>query len=492
MKDMWAALEEHTRAWHDLDRQGLADAVWATYVTARYSRTGDVRALKFLYPYLNHSLRTTRLHAIEVAARVFHGSGPNAIGCLDYFTRNTDLFLRDRAVQVVGAAVAGWPAHVVLETFAPYLSHRNHFVRRQAVTALSRAAVGSADAGVLAEIVRVTAAVRLDSDELALAVARVFAGNPTEKAYELVVRPDARHNWRGADLAVGILLRNAEDEWYERGLREFFEPRLHADPDSGPWPAEDRLRRWPQFVHRAAIEGLCRAAPGKGVKALERVLHLRHNACTLHSLMAEAPKCFADAGVAANRDTLLKHLREGDVPTQRIGAQCLGRLLEGSEDEEATALLTNLTRARNRSVAAAAVAALGRTARSACDESLRGVCLELAAEGETATAGINALGMIFQGSGRADVLADLRDCAEAYRHRPERGRKHCRPLAGCYHAVGLVYQGTGSMEPVDFLLDALAPMPVTCCAYRSRAGHALVMIEFPKKTVARAFQDDWI
>jgi hypothetical protein len=107
MQDMWTALEERSRSWRALDRQALADGIWADYVTVRFSGTGDAQALQFLYPYLNHAEKGgKRTGAIAVAARVFRGCGPRAIGELDYLTRNTDAFLRDRAVHVVGAAVA--------------------------------------------------------------------------------------------------------------------------------------------------------------------------------------------------------------------------------------------------------------------------------------------------------------------------------------------------------------------------------------------------
>ena len=69
MKDVWNALEERTRAWDALGRQGLADAVWEDYVTLRFGRTGDPRALDYLYPYLNHARPDIRSHAIAVAGR---------------------------------------------------------------------------------------------------------------------------------------------------------------------------------------------------------------------------------------------------------------------------------------------------------------------------------------------------------------------------------------------------------------------------------------
>ena len=142
MKDIWNVLEERTRTWEALERQSLADAIWEDYISVRFGRTGNPRALEYLYPYLNHAHRQTRSRAIEVAAHVFAGRGQRAIDDLDYFTRNPDLFLRDRAVQVIGVAVNGSGLRIILQVLAPYLSHRNQFVRRLAVIALGEACAG--------------------------------------------------------------------------------------------------------------------------------------------------------------------------------------------------------------------------------------------------------------------------------------------------------------------------------------------------------------
>ena len=122
-------------------------------MTARFAGSGDKRALYFLYPYLNHAEKKgKRVQAISVAARVFEGCGPGVAEDLDYFTRNTDSFIQDRTVAVLGAAVAGWPEEVMLETLRPYLESRNRFVQRLAMTALSKAAEGTASPSLLAAI----------------------------------------------------------------------------------------------------------------------------------------------------------------------------------------------------------------------------------------------------------------------------------------------------------------------------------------------------
>jgi hypothetical protein len=493
MKDIWTALEERSRTWPALDRQALADGIWADYVAVRFARTGDAQALQFLYPYLNRSQSEgARYWAVEVAACVFEGCGPAAVERLDYFTRNTASYLKDRAVVVVGATVVGHDEAVVLETLDPYLNSRNQFTRRLAITALARAAAGTGSEKALAEILRVAESVSLDEHAFRVAVARVFAGRPTEAAYAHVVEPNVEWRWGGSDMAVGILLAGAPDEWYQRGCKEFFEPRLNRKPKPGdPHWGE-------QFTHRSAIEGLCRAAAGKGMDALERMLHLRGNACTVRALLeghagfrANAPACFAGADPQVHRGPLLELLRTGDVPAKRVAAVCLGSLLDGSADEAAAAALKELCGARNRAVAAAAVRGLGMVARFTCDEDLRALCLELAANGETARAAVRALGRLWQGSGRFDVFDDLRAQAQAYRNRPNPGRHRYRPLVECYRTAGLIYQGTGSMEPVDFLLEPLKPSPDQWCPYPGAAGRALVLIEFSQRSLTRALGDGW-
>lgn len=486
MKDIWTTLEERSRTWPALDRQTLADGIWADYVAVRFARTGDAQALQFLYPYLNRSQSEgARRRAVEVAACVFEGCGPAAIERLDYFTRNTASYLKDRAVVVVGATVVGCDEAAALETLGPYLNSRNQFTRRLAITSLARAAAGTGSEKALAEILRAAESVSLDEHERRLAVARVFAGRPTETAYAHVVEPSVEWSWLGSDTAVGILLAGAPDEWYQRGCEEFFEPRLNRKPRPG-----DPHRFCAQFTHRSAIEGLCRAA-GKGMHALERMLHLRGNACTGRALLANAPACFAGADPQVHRGPLLELLRTGDVPAKRVAAVCLGSLLDGSADEAAAAALKELCGARNRAVAAGAVRGLGMVMRSTCDEELRALCLELADKGETARAAVGALGRIWQGSGRFDVFDDLRAQAQAYRNRPNPGRHRYRPLVECYRAAGLIYQGTGSMEPVDFLLEMLKPSPVQWCPYRDAAGRSVVLIEFSERTLTRALGEGW-
>ena len=478
MKDIWNVLEERTRTWEALGRQGLADTIWADYVSVRFGRTGNPRALEYLYPYLNHAQKQTRLKALGVAARVFEGRGQRAIDDLDYFIKNPDPFLRDRAAQVVGATVTGSGPHIILHVLAPYLNHRNQFVRKRSLVALGKACAGRGNAKVLAEIQR-TASEPLD-DESRIAIAEAFAGRPTEEVYALVADPKAirysEHAWDEYKVAypVSILVRGASDEWYERACKEIFEPRLHVSEE----------RRYWFFVQRNGVEALCNAAPGHGMEALGRMLHLRNNRCTLRAIMSSGQKCFAGADPEANRAPLIDLARNGDLQEQRIAAVCLGAMMMGTEDDETIGVLRELCDARNKAVQTAALTGLGMAALSTCNEELRKLCLDRALGGETTSAAILALGTIFLGSGRADVFKDIRTRAEIHRRRPVRGRRHCKPLAVCYWATGLVYLGTGSTEPIEFLLDVLAlPRVSRTYQYQWLAAKALVMIEFSESAI---------
>jgi len=464
MKDIWNVLEERTRSWKALGRQGLADALWADYVSIRFGRTGNPHALDYLYPYLNHAQKLTRLKAIDVAAYVFEGRGRRAVDSLDYFTKNPDLFLRDRAVQVVGSAVSGSRDKVILEVLSPYLNHRNQFIRKLALTALGKASARQASGRVLEEIKRVAQTPGPREGEVHTAIATAFAGRPTEEVYALVAK---------SVYAVSVLVRGAADDWYERAVKEIFEPLLH--------PGGDEVKYRHFFTQRTGLVCLCNASPGRGMEPLKRILHLRNNRCTGHAMMSSASKCFAGADQEENRAPLVELARNGDVQAQRIAAVCLGRLMMGSEDEETIGVLRELCDTKNKAVQSATLTGLGMAARSTCDEELRKLCLERSLEGETTTAAIRALGMVFLGSGRSDVFKDIQDKAEFYRNRPVRGKKHCKPLAACYWATGLNYLGTGSMEPLEFLLDVLSlPQVPRTSEYRLAAAKALVMTEFPE------------
>lgn len=308
-------------------------------------------------------------------------------------------------------------------------------------------------------------------------MARVFSGQPSEDVYRALLKTDyggpAEH-----EVALTILVRGAPDEWYDRACREIFEPLLHAD-----------VQPWWSFLQRDGAVALCTASPGRGMAALRRMLHLCGNRCAGHCLMHTAPECFAGADHEANRTPLIELAESGDVPTQRVAAVCLGRLVMGREDEEAIQVLRQLCDAGSLAVQAAALRGLGMAARSTCDAELRQLCLRRAETAETAMAAVRALGSVFLGSGHSGVFDDIRATAEAHRARPARSRKYSRPLAACYAAVGLLYLGTGASDPVEFLLDVLA-LPRGSQRnreYQWRAARALTMMEFPESKLGWSY-----
>jgi hypothetical protein len=481
MRDLLNVIEERTRTWNALSRQTLADDVWADYVSIRFRRTGDPRALQYLYPYLNHADRSTRLEAIAVAGRVFEGRGPGALEHLDYFTKNTDLFIRDRAVLVVGAAVTGSRDDVILSALAPYLNHRSQFIRKLALRALGKAAAGLASEAVLAEIRRVAKTQGPRPDEVEMAIARAFSGRPTEETYRLVAKRELQARIdTGNTEAVAVLVRRASDEWYERACREIFEPCLHL---------REREKGWMlPFAHRDGVQALGRAAPGHGMEALRRVLHLRGGRIPGYAMLRAAQEFFIGANPESNREPLIELARTGDIHTQRVAAICLGRLMMGLEDAESISVLRGLCDARSKAVQGAALVGLGMAAKSTCDESLRQLCLERSKDRETAVAALQALGMIFLGSGRSEIFRDVRLEADRRRAEPVRSRHYNRPLATCYATTGRIYLGTGSTEPLEFLLDVLAaPHSLRTGQYQWMAAKALNMIEFPESALGAEY-----
>lgn len=474
MNDLWNTLEQQSRDWSAIRRQGLADAIWAPYVQVRFRRTGDPRALEYLYPYLSNA--KTRHHAIRVAAQVFEGRGRRALEKLTYFTQSPDLFIRDRAVNVVSATVTGSSADLVLEHLRPYLQSPNRFVRKQAVTSLGRAARGLAEDRILAVLQdTVEKTPGLDEWLVRAAMASLYRAAPTDEVFNLVMGP--KPDDPGAQ---ALLIQGADQEWFDRLCEEVIDPMLN--PERLP---EEEGTTWARGIrHREAVDALSVAGLGRGMEPLERMLRVRFGRSPIHYMLDDAgPRCFIGASIDANVDPLTELAKNGDVPTQRVAAVCLGRLTMGAEHEETISVLTALCAAKSQTVRAAALRGISMAARSTCDEELRRLCNELAAGPETAREAIRALGAVYLGSGRSDVLEDIRSWAAALRLRPVRGRPHSKPLASTYFAAGLVYVGTGSTEPVEFLLDGVARPQESLGA----AARGLVMIEFPEAVLGDTF-----
>ena len=209
-------------------------------------------------------------------------------------------------------------------------------------------------------------------------------------------------------------------------------------------------------------------------------------------MLTDAQYCFVGADTEMHRSALVELAVNEPIPVQRVAAICLGRLVLGDEDVESTNVLRQLCSAGSPAVQAAALEGLGMAARSTGDEDLRQLCLERAKVEETASAAIRCLGMVYLGSGDERVGADIRDLADRLRSRPVRGKRRSKPLAACYRSTGLLYLGTGSLEPVEFLLDVLAvPRSSRWSEYRESASQALAMIEFPGSCQGWEFVDPW-
>ncbi len=393
MNDLWKNLEEQSRTWDALNRQGLANAIWADYVTVRFRRTGDPRALEYLYPYLSNA--RTRNRAISVACDVFEGRGARALDALTYFTHNPDLYLKDRAVNVVAAAVTGSSARVILDTLGPYLDSKSFFIRKQAVHAIGKAARGRADERILEKLKAVSQVAPSPSDEeIANAVASVYAGSPTEDVYDLVLEMAWPDRSRMPALAlISQLAQGADVAWFDRICKDLLDRALVPDQIDS-----DRNRFSHKFRHRSAVRSLSLAGEGRGMAPFEGMLRVRGTRAATHSMLRLAPCCFDGVGDDALVPDLSNLAKTGDVPTQRVASICLGHAMKGKDDDDTVGLLSDLCKAKNGAVRASALRGLALAARSSCDETLRHLCLSLSKEPETAREAILTLGAVFLGS----------------------------------------------------------------------------------------------
>ena len=480
MKSIWETLEKQTSQWNALSRQSLAGEIWADYVLLRFNQTGDTRAFDFLYPYLNHADKQTRKKAIGIACQVFKGRGAKAIRDSSYFTDNPDPFLRDRAVKIIGAAVTGLKDAVILETLRPYLNHKNQFIRLMALEELGKAATGLANNKIYQEIIRVSKTFKNIKKENVLyitemAIARVYAGKPTEEIYNVLKPTKPLAEWENFDETMPVLFYGASKEWYDRAYKEIYEPgfHLHEHPDQ-----KDNFMI--RFTLRECIEGWCHISRGMGIEALKTMLHLRIMRCPGYALLNAAQELFIGADVEKNKKPLTKMIKTGDIPAQRIAILCLAQMMKSTCDKDTVKLLKEMCKVKSRAVRSIALSGLGLVARSSCDESLKQICLEHIGIDETAKAGIHGLGLLFLGSGRDDVFEIILSIAERFRNRPAKVR-YSKPLAVCYWTAGLIYLGTGSRKPLDFLLDILnLPQMPHNFGYQWYASKALLMSEFPE------------
>jgi len=484
MRSMWQALEERTRAWDAMRRQGLAEAVWADYVTVRFLGTGDPRALEYLYPYLNDADEGTREKALRVASRVFEGCGAEALGELDYFLRSHRPWLRDRAVRLVGAAMRGATPEAALCVLEPYLTHRNLFIRKQALRALGRALDGRADGAALEALRRTATTPGVQPSELSEAVAVAFSGHPTEETWRMVREgaSPAGPEGDGHEQWLAVLARGAGPEWSERLWVEELQPWLdelagkvvrYCTRNGVAQPTKTCC-----FERRSIAVAWCKAHPRQGVSAAGRIWPLRAEGTPSHAMMSYLQHVFGGADPLQSRERTMELASGGDAVGQRLAAVCLGRLVSGDGDEETIEFLRDLAERATPAARAGALAGLGMAARATCDDALLPLLLQHAGEPETAGCALRATGMVYLGSGRANVFRRLRELADV-----ARACGSLRALEACYTAVGFLYLGTGSLEPVGFLLEAVdAPR---ASRVREAAARSLVAVEFGEFALGR-------
>jgi hypothetical protein len=168
-----------------------------------------------------------------------------------------------------------------------------------------------------------------------------------------------------------------------------------------------------------------------------------------------AHNCFIGPDYESNKSGLLGMINTGDVPVQRLAEVCLGRLAQDREDTEVVERLSKLLGSKNGGVKVASMAALGTAAQSSRDDRLAEICFGATTAHEISRAAFETIGNLYCGSGPSDVYACLLDLTRSIRRHPAKRRAN-RTLTACYHAIGMVFRATGSLDPLPFLLDVVS------------------------------------
>ncbi len=89
--------------------------------------------------------------------------------------------------------------------------------------------------------------------------------------------------------------------------------------------------------NREAVNGLSTAGAGRCMKSLLRMLETRHGHSAIHLMLQLAPRC-SQVPVLTIASDFSELITGGDVPTQRVAAVCLGRLVMDQDHEDTIAL----------------------------------------------------------------------------------------------------------------------------------------------------------
>ena len=481
-------LDKLTHAFPQREREQIGRAFGIPYTALRYQKTGSLEGLEFLYPFLNDSDKNVRRSALRAVGRIFHGTGADSIEKLHYLTGNRDLAIRDRSSVIVGLALAGEPADVILDVLRPTFTHRNAFIRGHGCVALGYAGRGKA----YEELLPVFEERMSDGDGFVRTcaidgLAEAFAGSGHDRALDLlgpfapfpafdIREGESRRQWHfrwrqqvgmhtdAAAAVARIAFRSAAEARALDLLREYLRPR-NVPPKMG---FEEQLAQR-QGVH--AVSWLLRGKPVEAVREMGFLLKRPTSAEPVwtrrvprSAAIFMLPGTFAGSG-ADGIELATRLLATDEHPTLRCAILSLGVAATGTCDENVLSALQPHLSHRNGAVRDVANIAVGLAFKGSASKPVFRLLRETNVKDRrgVSTNYPLAVGLVCQGTGNGEAAADLAELFTLNRRR-----------LTWYAAlgIGLVYQGTSEARPVELLLP-LFETPVL-----RHACHALLMVDF--------------
>lgn len=492
-------LEKWTQAWPQAEREELGREFGIGWTALRYQGSGSMEGLEFLYPFLNDSNVSVKRRALDAVATIFSGTGVDGLEKLSYVSENRDLFVRDRAVSVIGSALKGEPVDVILDILRPSLTHRNNFIRGQATDALGRAGEGEGWKDLLPifaerltdpdDFVASSAVEGLGfafsgiGDPDAIALLEPLPSFPTVPKVEGEARRSWHFRWRlhqaRHDEAAMAIARIGSGSGEEANAIALMLRYLHPEV-----PQEMGFEG--QLIQRKGVWAAAWLLEGSPTQALDAMRFLlerpgageprQTRQIPRSAAIWSLPTTFRASG-REGIEAAGSLLDEDGHASIRTGMLSLGIAARGSCDDDVRAALAPYLTDGNGALRDVANIALGFAFQGSGDgdvyKLLRTTNLE-----ESRGASTNyplSVGLLFQGTGDGPASHHLRDLVQTERRRL---RRHIAL------GIGLVHQGTSSPSAVEEMLPLLEGNELDA------GSEALLLVDFDSEALAVEFHAD--
>jgi HEAT repeat protein len=467
MNNTLGNLEKITHAWSQSEREELGRRFGIGWTALRYQGTGSVEGLEFLYPFLNDSDAQIRLQALMAAQIIFKGTGIEGLEKLSYITKNRDLFIRDRAVLVIGKTLEGESPEVIIDILKPSYTHKNNFIRGLGSLALGFAGRGKAGKQIFSILEKL---IKDKNNFVAMnaimGMAEAFSESGDSKVINILESIDPL-----PILAIARIGRNSQAE---NNLVTLIRQNFQPSNISLISPAE---KRDSGFIQREAVWGMSWLLRGKAQQAFSEM------------------KSYLSLSKSENPGRIPRSATIWSLPSTF-----------DNSGKKGIEIAMSMLDKNNRPMLRAGILALGVAARASCDQDILNVLTPYLSSENGAIRDVAniSVGLVFQKSGHNDVFKLLESTNIDDRRGPSTNYpfgvgliyqtisdekivtnltklfKTKRPRLIHYAAfgIGLIYQGSLNAQAVEVLLPLLESKELRA------ACEALQLVDFDENALA--------